>query len=154
MNKKNKKNSIILTFLILFFASLDLISKFLIVKYLSSTYDIFSFLHLRYVENIGIAFSLPVPLPLIVFLNIILIGVLLYYALKELNINKKLTIFFLALIVGGGLGNLIDRIYNGFVIDFISILKYPLFNLADIFITIGVFSMLFFYDIIKRKNKQ
>jgi signal peptidase II len=57
-------------------------------------------------------------------------------------------------VLGGGLGNLIDRFTRGYVIDFISIWKWPVFNLADVFVTIGVLLIVLFYGKIKAQNQK
>ncbi len=80
-------------------------------------------------------------------------GLIIYLAGKELNLNKKITQILLALIVAGGLSNLFDRFIHGFVIDFISIWIYPIFNIADIYITIGILLTIAFYGKIKRMQK-
>ena len=58
------------------------------------------------------------------------------------NINNKIFVISLSLIISGALGNLIDRIFRGYVVDFISFTLFnkemAIFNIADIFITIGV----------------
>lgn len=137
------------------FIILDLASKIYIQKFTTGEIEIIkNFFYLKFVKNPGIAFSINIPFFLIIIMNILLIIFLLYIAIKDLNLQKKSTQIFLALILGGGLGNLIDRIFNGYVVDFIAIGKYPTFNLADIFITIGVFSLFLFYGKITRYKKQ
>ena len=105
--------------------------------------------NLEYTQNTGIAFSIPIPYLALVIFNIILIGVVIFLAVKELDLSKSVSKIAVALILGGGLGNLIDRLVNGSVIDFISIWKYPSFNLADTYITIGVLLIVVFYGRIK-----
>ena len=67
------------------------------------------------------------------------------------NLNKKVFCLSLTFIIGGALGNLIDRIFLGVVTDFISVhldeYYWPAFNMADSFITIGAFLIL--YDILR-----
>ena len=89
----------------------------------------------------------------IIFLNLILIGLIIYGGKKELNLKLNSSKVFVALILGGALGNLVDRIFHGFVIDFISIWIYPVFNLADIFITLGVLLIILKYGKIKALKK-
>lgn len=104
----------------------------------------------KYSENTGIAFSLPIPQPLIIFLNIVFFFLIFWVFEKEFNTKKAKAQWGLALIIGGGLGNLIDRFTHGFVVDFISLWTYPIFNLADVYISIGVLLMIVFYGKIKR----
>lgn len=79
-------------------------------------------------------------LPLIVLL------ILLARTLQKTNLNRWLVLAF-AFVIGGGMGNLIDRIAYGSVTDFfqikIGILKTGIFNMADVSVTIGVFLLLF-----------
>lgn len=112
-----------------------------------------NFLKLEYAENTGIAFSLPVPYPFIIISNVFLIGLLIYLAIKELDLSNVLAKMATSLLVAGGLGNLIDRLIHGFVIDFISIYKYPFFNLADAYIIIAVLLLVVFYGKIKQVKK-
>ncbi|MEK7528423.1 MAG: signal peptidase II [Patescibacteria group bacterium] len=94
--------------------------------------------------NRGIAWSIPIPNALMTFLVPILLVAIVYYLQKK----AAGSIFAVAsggLILGGGLGNLIDRIRIGAVIDFIAIPYFPTFNLADTAITIGAFVLIIFY---------
>ena len=139
---KNKKINwwIILTLIILL---IDQITKVLIIKYLynSSTVLIPNILNLTYVENTGAAFGIGSNSTIMfVIVNIIIIGLITYfiYAKKEDISNSML--LSLHLVLAGGIGNLIDRILRGFVVDYIDInpiFKFPVFNIADVCITIG-----------------
>lgn len=150
------KNAIKLVSLTVDLLILDQITKYISKVVIVGPLEIISnFFRFEYVENTGIAFSLPVPYPLIIISNILLIGFLIYLAIEELDINKVKTRIPMALLIAGGIGNLIDRLFHGFVIDFISIWKYPFFNLADIYIITAVLLLVVFYDKIKRvKNKN
>ena len=87
-------------------------------------------------------------------MTILIIGVLIYYIVKN-RINNKMEILAFSLVIGGSLGNLIDRIVRGFVVDFISIkifgYNFPVFNIADSLICIGVF-LLFIIGLRKEKS--
>ena len=61
---------------------------------------------------------------------------MIYFNLKS-NIQKKSYIISLSLILAGALGNLIDRVFYGYVIDFLDFRIWPVFNVADSAITIG-----------------
>jgi len=116
--------------------------------------DYFSF---TYAENTGIAFGIPVPLYLLILLTILLIAAFLYFSIKELNINSYLTLTAVSLVVAGGVGNFLDRVLYGYVIDFIRIWNYPTFNFADIIILVGVLMIIAFYGRMKGtkiKNKD
>jgi len=122
-------------FFIFLFLSLDQVSKFF-VKKMDDPFEIFSFFHINFVQNEGIAFSLPFPKIAVIILTIC---VLIF--LFEVLIRKKLTkieTFCTILIFAGASGNLIDRIIDGKVTDFLAFWDFPIFNLADSFISVGV----------------
>ncbi|MBI3039032.1 signal peptidase II [bacterium] len=108
-----------------------------------------NFLTLTYVKNPGVAFGwFPdwrFPPIMMAFVMIVIIA---YYSF-QLPTNEKLTRCALALLVGGALGNLYDRIVYGFVVDFILFhfgsFDFPVFNIADVAIDLGV--ALLFIDI-------
>lgn len=107
-------------------------------------------LELVYVKNFGIAFGLQLPQPLIYLSALVLLCFILPMIIREYDTGKKLTIFALLLIVSGALGNIIDRLHQGFVTDFISIWHWPAFNLADAYITTAVLLLIVFYAKLKR----
>ena len=139
--------------------SLDQLSKAWIYKNFEvfQSLEVFYFLNFTFVKNYGFAFS---------FLNDeslnlnALIGVLIFFicvylvyfiflkAHKETLFKNQLMSF--SLILAGGLGNLLDRLMYGYVIDFIDITFNPyVFNLADSYVTIG----LIMYVIFSLKSK-
>ena len=149
--KNLRKNFIINLFLILLIFLLDRISKIYVIfldkKFLGS--EIFSskFLNIQLFWNEGIAFGLfsLKQGKLYNFLTIIimiLIILILYLAFKSNGIKK----YSLLLIFGGAIGNLYDRIFYNAVPDFIDLhignFHWFIFNVADIFITIGVIFMI------------
>ncbi|MCR5150924.1 MAG: signal peptidase II, partial [Clostridiales bacterium] len=109
-------------------------------------------------ENKGAAFSLfqgkPLILIVFTFFAIILCCSVLFFNLK----GNKLKNIGLLLIISGGIGNLIDRIFFGYVVDFIEPLfvNFAVFNFADIFITSGAFIILLYeiIDFVKEKSKK
>jgi len=88
------------------------------------------------VHNPGALFGwLPVSTTALVVVAIVFLGVIVAYAPGVWR-SKVLTVA-LALILGGGVGNLSDRIRLGYVIDFVQIGRWPVFNLADSALTVG-----------------
>ncbi|MCK9467187.1 MAG: signal peptidase II [Candidatus Absconditabacterales bacterium] len=84
--------------------------------------------------NTGISRSIAIPQIITIIGTILILGILIYLCYKK-QISKGATIF----LIGGAIGNLIDRIFLGGVRDFILLFKrFPIFNLADVFINIGV----------------
>lgn len=96
-------------------------------------------------KNEGIAFSIPLPTIVIVPLILLLIFFGAWYLKKELDLTKPLALTAVSLIIGGAIGNLIDRLRLGYVIDFISVWKFPVFNIADAAITIGIGILILWY---------
>jgi signal peptidase II len=86
-----------------------------------------------YICNSGISFGIKIPAPLIFLLIGIFLSVFTFLFIKK-RIHHS---FGLALIIGGAVSNLIDRLYLGCVIDFIDLKVWPIFNLADTFIFLG-----------------
>lgn len=148
------KNLVKLVLITVDFFVLDQVSKYFAKSYLEQPVNIVeNIFKFEYAENTGIAFSLPVPYIVIIISNILLIGLLIYLAGKELNLSNKIAKIATSLLIAGGVGNLIDRILHGFVIDFISVWKYPLFNLADMYIITAVLLLIVFYGKIRRVKK-
>ena len=104
-------------------------------------------LHMTLVHNTGIAFGLFKDQG-IVFIVIPVIAVILllfniyYYRHNEEALSRTYLVAF-SLILGGAIGNLIDRIVYGYVIDFIDFRVWPVFNIADSAITIGAVIIVF-----------
>lgn len=98
-------------------------------------------LYFRYTENTGVAFSMfsDNRWVLVGITSVMLIVALAFFLSGK--IKDKLELFALSLIIAGGVGNLIDRLSLGYVIDFIDvrIINFAIFNVADMCITIGAF---------------
>lgn len=129
------KNISILTLLLIIS---DQATKFLATKYLPIS------------KNTGIAFGIPVPQPILIVATVALLGVLVYFIRKELNLSSHLSQILTAAVLAGGLSNLVDRLYHGYVIDFIDLGFWPSFNLADIYITAGILLLIVFYGRLKK----
>lgn len=139
-----------LAFIALF---LDQLSKIWLSSILSRPIALLGdFFTLRLEHNFGMAFSVTLPYPLQLAVNLIFFSGIIIYLTLHLNFNKYLSQIILGLLLAGALGNLIDRIRLGYVIDFISVGTFPVFNLADSFITVSIFLLMLFYDKIKRPN--
>ena len=125
---------------------LDIGSKYYISKnfivYESKTI-IKNFLDITYVKNTGAAFSiLKDNTWMITIISLMIIMGVIYYIYKNKPSNNIENIGY-GMVIGGAVGNFIDRIIYGYVIDFIDInlfgWNYPVFNIADMMIVIGVF---------------
>ena len=150
INDKSRKIFIYIALVLVVFA-LDRLSKTIILNILEDTrkVDIYinSFFSLFLVWNKGIGFGLFSFDQTYIYngitLFILLINlIIVYLILREKNINS----YFLSLILGGSLGNLFDRYYYGAVPDFIDLnyngYHWFIFNVADIFITIGIICLI------------
>jgi signal peptidase II len=111
------------------------------------------FFHITYIHNKGAAFSLWEQqwILLIAFPAIVMVVGLMCLFIKRKTWDK-LYLLSIALICGGGLGNLIDRIIQGYVVDMFDFRVFPVFNIADIFICIGCGLMLIYVIFLERKN--
>lgn len=135
--------------------ALDQLTKYWAFVTLNPTGDIGlikGVLHLSYAENTGAAFSI-LQNQRWIFISITIIAIIaLCYLLITKRITDKIAIISAAMIIGGGIGNLIDRILKGYVIDFIDfrLINFAVFNVADSFVcvgaVIGAIWYLFFYD--------
>ncbi len=130
---------------------LDQISKLLVLAYLyeGEVAIIKNVLHFTYVENRGMAFGLLADRRWIFLVaSVIGIGLVALYLFKFTK--RPLSVVALALIVGGGIGNMIDRLRLGFVVDFIDFCAFDfwvwVFNVADAAVCVG--AALFVLDLI------
>jgi len=130
---------------------LDQLTKYFVHQYLPGKMDLLgNFFRIEYSENTGVAFGIPVPYEVLVFGNILLMGLIVWIINTEFDTDQLIGKSALTLIISGALGNIIDRIARGFVIDFIAVWRWPNFNLADTYISIGILLMIVFYGRIKR----
>ncbi|MDI3537059.1 MAG: signal peptidase [Eubacteriaceae bacterium] len=134
---------------ILFTIFLDQYSKYLVLRYLKpiDTYPLIeNVFHLTYVENRGAAFSLFTNMqPFLIFITMIFAGVLIYILIKTPKKRANLWVnLSVSCIIGGAIGNLIDRIRLNYVIDFLDFrfIKFAIFNFADVFVVCGSISFL------------
>ena len=101
-------------------------------------------LHITYITNTGSAFGLFKDLNLLFIFVSIAVIIFLAYFLKNIKEESKLEYVFFGLLLGGIIGNLMDRLMLGHVIDFIDFRIWPVFNLADSFVTISVIGLIFY----------
>ena len=125
---------------------LDQLTKYLTSRYMQLNQSIpliNKILHLTYIQNTGAGFGILKGWnTLLIFISLIVIGIILFNLDK---IIKEKSIYLpIALVLGGAVGNLIDRIFFGYVIDFIDFRIWPAFNVADSAITIGAIWLIFY----------
>ncbi len=139
------------------FLLIDIISKQLVLYFMveNQTIQIIPhFFSLTYVKNTGVAFSmLEGNILFILLMSVIVVGVLVYFAKSKGN--GRLEKICYSMILGGALGNFLDRIFYGYVIDFFDFtlfgFKMAIFNVADVEIVCGVF-LLIVLEILKERK--
>ena len=163
MNKFFSKK-IILYFVTVFFIFLaDRISKIYILSILENfgnvNININSYINFVLVWNSGIAFGLlsfdQSEIYNLITIFIIFINLLIVYLIIKI---KDIRAYFILIVLGGSLGNLFDRIYYSAVLDFIDIsfknFHWFIFNVADIFISIGIICLIFAELLIYKRNHE
>ena len=112
----------------------------------------FLLFRLDFVKNYGAAFNIFSGSRIFLSLISIFFSILLIYLIFRKTTSNLLDLYSYSFILGGTIGNGIDRIYKGFVVDFINlnIINFPVFNIADISINIGFIFIL--YNIFKNNR--
>ncbi|MCX8587893.1 MULTISPECIES: signal peptidase II [unclassified Gilliamella] len=141
MKKENGLYWLLISTIVFF---VDIASKFwILTKFnLYESINVLPFFSITYVQNIGAAFSIFEGQRWMLAAVALLISGAIVYMLYRNKRQQKLENFSLSLILGGALGNLFDRLYHGFVVDFLDVnfgsWHYPTFNIADCAICIGI----------------
>ena len=151
------------SFLIIFLVVLDQISKILISSYLSlgESLNLLPFLNFTLIHNSGIAFSFfdnggNISRWLLV---VAVSGILAYllFLMYKITSKNRLELMSFILIISGGLGNLVDRVFLGYVVDFVHVFyqdySFYVFNMADSYITVGIILYLSYFFFIERTEK-
>jgi signal peptidase II len=129
-------------FIVLFITVADQITKFLTVRYLKPLKSVpllEGLLRLTYVENRGAAFGiLQNQRWFLIVLPVLVIGAMIFYLIFHRKDSLLLKVS-LAVIIGGAIGNLIDRVFLGYVVDMFefAFIDFPVFNVADIAVVCG-----------------
>ncbi len=113
------------------------------------------FFHITYIQNTGAAFSFMEGHPgiLSIITGVVLAAVLIYLA-KEGKKHGRFLDLSLILIIAGGVGNLIDRVLRGFVVDMFDFQVWPVFNIADIAICAGCVMLVIYMLFIEPRQKK
>ena len=144
-----KNNILIITtfFLIIFF---DQLTKILVIKnfQLYESLSILPFFNLTFIVNYGFAFGfLNNPSLNQIIVILVIFSIIAYFLYLLIKTQDQFFRFSLILVLSGAVGNFIDRVLHGFVIDFIDIYlgsyHWPAFNLADSSITLGFILIMF-----------
>ena len=149
----NIKTKLYFVSLSIFIVLIDQFTKYLMFynKKLFINKDFLLF-KLDFVKNYGAAFNIFSGSRIFLSLISIIFSILLIYLIFRKNTLNTFDLYSYSFILGGTIGNGIDRIYKGFVVDFINlnIINFPVFNIADISINIGFIILL--YNIFKNNR--
>lgn len=146
--------------LLILLVSLDQISKLKIVEIFreGDTFPVIgNLLNLTYVRNHGIAFGMfQGHIREISLVAIVAILVIAYIMIKRLKPEEVISKYAYTFILAGAIGNMIDRIQRGFVVDFIDFrgIWQFVFNLADVWINIGVILIILETILVERRKKK
>lgn len=148
MKKLSSSVYFLLTFS--FFAGIDFyFSNFIVNKLAqgSTQGSIYSmpFVNLVYVKNTGAAFSiLQNSTGFLIILSVFALLAILYYIIRNLETITMKEVFFLSFLSSGIFGNMYERLFFGYVRDFFDIrfINFPIFNISDVFINIGVLGII------------
>ena len=138
-------------------AALDQLIKALVVANIplgGSVQAIPGLFHLTYVQNTGAAFSmLEGARTFFLILTAIFLAIMVYCAVKK--VFPRPYFWFLAVITGGAIGNLIDRMLHGYVVDMFALdfMRFAVFNFADLCITFGA-ALLILYALLFEKRQK
>ncbi len=109
--------------------------------------------HITYIHNTGAAFSLMEGLRiLLILLPLLVILAALIYMFKKRKSAHPMLLLSLAFIAGGGLGNVVDRVFFGYVVDYFDFRVFPIFNIADIFVCVGCALLVIYVLFIEGKH--
>lgn len=155
MRTLNKLKYFILSFL--FFTCFNFyFSNLISHKLINGWHFSNSLVHIIYVENTGAAFSiLQHSTNFLIILSIIAFLAIFYYIIKNSEAVEGKEIFFLSFLTAGILGNLYERLFLGYVRDFfdLAFINFPIFNISDVFINIGVLGIIILILLTKKPIK-
>lgn len=114
----------------------------------------YGILKFNFAENYGIAFGISLNNIIILILIFIALIIIVHALIKAYLETDFVLVTALSLIMVGAISNLIDRFTHGFVVDYIDLKYFTIFNMADILITIGVVILLFYLLFKKNLNKN
>ncbi len=150
-------------FIIVCCVGIDFFSKRFFAHYFATSLlekiIVLPFLDFVLVANKGVSFSFLYNLNhvLLSFIIIIALIAMTFYVVKKFKNFSILEYYTYAFILGGGFGNIISRVVHGFVVDFISMhffgFYFPVFNFADVFISIAMFMFLYDNFIVKGRER-
>lgn len=144
--------------IIAFVVALDQLTKYLIQANLvlnSSIPLLDGIFHITYIHNSGAAFSMfQNKTGFLISMQLVVIAVVLVYLVKRKKKDHWSLLLSLSFIAAGGMGNLIDRAMNGYVVDFLDFRVWPIFNVADISVCVGCGLLVIYMFFIEPKRSR
>lgn len=147
MKSKIVKNILLMVILLII---IDQGSKILITQYVNESLGN-EFFGIEIVNNTGMAFGFNDGNVKNIFLSIFVLAIIIGFIKNQSDRIDNKTKIALSIVLAGGISNLIDRIFRGAVLDFIKIYKFPIFNIADIYVVIGWILLVIFLINYSRK---
>ncbi len=135
-NNNVKKIAIISTALLV----IDQLTKFLSYKFINTGN---SFIQISTTKNEGLALGINSNNGVNIAIVLVVFALIFNFVYNQKDKLVGRTIWAVSLVISGGLGNFIDRIFKGGVVDFIKIGNFPIFNLADCFLVVGWLLLIF-----------
>ena len=159
VSDKKKKFLIIDIILMILMVALDQFTKYLAVINLQNKAPFVildGILELNFLKNFGAAFGMLQNQKIIFLIIAVLILIIIAYVIFKLPDDKKYDIlnYVLVFIAAGAIGNMIDRIRHEYVVDFIYfvLINFPIFNVADIYVTVATFMFIFLFLFYYKEN--
>lgn len=141
MIKFNLKNILRYLYESLFFVGLSFLVKYAAMFYIEKNITVSNkIFELMFIKNTGAAFSLFAKYTdILIILSWLVIAIIVFYIIRNSHRLTSLKVNSLAILTAGILGNLFERIHEGFVTDYIKLnfINFPIFNVSDMLITIG-----------------
>lgn len=146
-NKTVKLIVVLVTILVI----IDQVSKILVTNLIDGQVGN-EYIGLQITNNTGLAFGFNDGSNVKnIFLMIFVLLIVIRFVKNQIELIDTKTAISLSMILSGGIGNLLDRIFRGAVVDFIKIFKFPIFNIADCLIVVGTILLIIFLVIFTRK---
>lgn len=156
-NQKKNLSYKVIIIIVVGLILIDQLSKIIAVnRFQNSVIILDGILNFTYTQNTGGAFGIGSGnVFMFILTNIIVIGLIIKFLITQKKMMDKKTQVLLSLILAGGISNLIDRVFRGFVVDFIDLafFDFPVFNIADICVVSG-WIMLVIVTIIYAKGEN
>lgn len=154
--KKSSKFLYLFVTLVFFIVTNRYFSNLIVNKIIDGSTYSNGLVNLVYIKNTGAAFSIMQNSTVfLIFISILAVLAILYYIIKNIETLFVKELFCIALLMAGIFGNLYERIAYGYVRDFfdLAFVNFPIFNISDVFINIGVFAIIILILLTKKPIK-